>query len=117
MNTGAGRQATALSPATWQEVPWELRHLGKENEIKANWSVSASELRDKPSEWIAQQIVGKTRPGSIIALHDGYGNDHGTLREDKSLAVEKLPLIINSLLEQGYSFVTVPELLGQPAYD
>lgn len=104
-------------PPHGKKSPWELRHLSKENEIEVNWNVSASELRGKSADWIAKQIVGKTRPGSIIALHDGYGNEHGTTRADKSITVQTLPLIINSLLEQGYSFVTVPELLGQPAYD
>jgi len=40
---------------------------------------------------------------SIVLMHDGGGN--------RSTTVKALPQIIVQLKEQGYSFVTVPELL------
>jgi len=42
-------------------------------------------------------------PYSIVLMHDGGGN--------RSTTVKALPQIIVQLKEQGYSFVTVPELL------
>ena len=67
-----------------------------------------------PSDWtnpspavIAQRVLKYVKNGSIIVLHDGnkgvYGNRANTVAATK--------LIVESLKQQGYSFVTVPELL------
>ena len=65
----------------------------------------------------ATNIVKRTRPGSIILLHDGYGLEHNNQHADKTLTVLALPLIIEQLLAKGYRFVTVPVLLQVPAYN
>ena len=43
-------------------------------------------------------------PGSIILMHDGGGPRSGTLAA--------LPQVIDTLRNKGYSFATVPDLLG-----
>ena len=43
------------------------------------------------------------QPGGIVLMHDGGG--------DRSHTVKALPEIINRFRKQGYSFVTVPQLL------
>ena len=60
------------------------------------------------SEKIANEIVSHVRSGAIILLHDGGGN-----REN---VVEALPIIIRALRNDGYEFVTVPELLNIKPY-
>jgi peptidoglycan/xylan/chitin deacetylase (PgdA/CDA1 family) len=66
---------------------------------------------------VAERIVDETHRGEIILLHDGYGTSHNCRQADKSLTVEALPLIIEKLQAEGYTFVTVPELLDVPAYN
>jgi peptidoglycan/xylan/chitin deacetylase (PgdA/CDA1 family) len=61
------------------------------------------------SEKIASQILGLVHPGAIIGLHDGGGNREKT--------VEALQIIIKALQNEGYEFVTIPELLGINPYD
>ena len=67
-----------------------------------------------PSDWanpsapvIAQRVLKYVKNGSIIVLHDGnkgaYGNRTNTVAATK--------LIVKALLSEGYSFVTVPELI------
>lgn len=100
-----------------KKSPWELFHARRDNLAAVNWSISTNELNTKDFEAVARNIVKKARPGGIIDLHDGYGNDHGTPQADKSLTVKALPLIIEGLQDKGYSFATIPELLNLPAYN
>lgn len=61
---------------------------------------------------MARRALAKVRPGSIIIFHDGY-NATAARRSETVVAVE---MLVESLLKQGYEFVTVDELLGLPAY-
>jgi peptidoglycan/xylan/chitin deacetylase (PgdA/CDA1 family) len=109
-------------PPHGKKSPWELDHLRHDGMIEIEWSVSANDQHvlayfgtPTPQSY-AQAIIKDTRPGSIILLHDGYGTVHDTVKADKSITVDALPLIIEKLQAEGYRFVTVPELLGVPAY-
>lgn len=64
-----------------------------------------------PSDWalpgvgtIEQRVLGHVMPGSIVLSHDGGGPRLQTL--------QAYPHIIAALRARGYSFVTVPQLLG-----
>ena len=48
------------------------------------------------------------KPGDIILLHDGNEVYHGANRSNK---VAAFPEIVETLQAQGYTFVTVPDLL------
>ncbi|NJK99166.1 MAG: polysaccharide deacetylase family protein [Spirulinaceae cyanobacterium SM2_1_0] len=52
---------------------------------------------------IASNVINTARPGGIVLLHDGGG--------DRDRTINALPQIITTLRQQGYEFVTVPELL------
>lgn len=52
---------------------------------------------------LVNNVFRQAKPGGIVLLHDGGGN--------RSQTVEALPEIISRFRNQGYSFVTVPELL------
>ncbi|MBI2853788.1 MAG: glycosyltransferase [Chloroflexi bacterium] len=112
-----GARPRLYRPPHGKKSPWELWHVRKQNLIEINWNIATLELAGKPYTWIADQIVKKAKPGGIIDLHDGYGNEHGTAKANKSATVQALPVIISRLLDQGYTFVTVPEMLGQVPYN
>jgi peptidoglycan/xylan/chitin deacetylase (PgdA/CDA1 family) len=64
-----------------------------------------------PSDWalpgvraIEQRVLAQVRPGSIVISHDGGGPRGQTLAA--------YPYIIGALRKRGYSFLTVPQLLG-----
>jgi peptidoglycan-N-acetylglucosamine deacetylase len=61
---------------------------------------------------IADGVLAKARPGSIVIFHDGYDGHEG----DRSSTVAAARIVVNKLSRQGYQFVTVDELLGIPAY-
>jgi peptidoglycan-N-acetylglucosamine deacetylase len=104
-------------PPHGKKSPWELQFIKNRDFIVVQWSISARELSGNPAALLAEQIVKQSRPGGIILLHDGYGTLHNTGQADKHITVEALPEIIRQLQSEGYTFVTVPELLNVPAYD
>jgi peptidoglycan/xylan/chitin deacetylase (PgdA/CDA1 family) len=61
---------------------------------------------------IAHRAVARTRPGSILIFHDGFDGRGGNRGE----TVRAVKLTVETLLAQGYRFVTVDELLAVPAY-
>lgn len=60
--------------------------------------------RPAPDE-IVKRINGQLNYGNVILLHDAGG--------DRSNTVKALPKIIESLRSQGYTFVTVGDLIGK----
>lgn len=100
-------------PPFGRKTPWELEKVHKLGMITVTWSVSARDPAQPPANTIAQRIVRNTKPGAIILLHDGKGTIHGASR---SKTVAALPEILETLQAQGYSFVTVPELLKVSPY-
>ena len=79
----------------------QARSLGMNT---VQWSVDSRDWAEPGSHAISLRVLGRTRPGAIVLLHDGGGDRAGTLAA--------LPTIIETLRAAGYRFVTVPELLG-----
>jgi peptidoglycan-N-acetylglucosamine deacetylase len=69
------------------------------------WSLTSadSDPRAKP-EAFTRNVVRGAKPGAIVLMHDGGG--------DRARTIAALPDMIKGLKEQGYRFVTVPELLA-----
>jgi len=110
-------------PPFGKKSPWELECLEKENMAEVEWSASTNELHSKiffgkvSPNLIEKNIVREAGSGKIILMHDGYGTCYSCKESDKSVTVEALPSIIESLQSQGYRFVTVPDLFDIPAYN
>jgi len=68
------------------------------------WDVDPMDWSTPGTGAIYSTIVGTTRPGSIVLMHDGGGNRSETLAA--------LPQVIDTLRARGYSFETVTQLLG-----
>jgi peptidoglycan-N-acetylglucosamine deacetylase len=68
------------------------------------WSLTSADTdpHAKPQAFVNNVLKG-AKPGFIVLMHDGGGDRHRT--------VEALPQIISGLKQQGYRFVTIPELL------
>ncbi|MCV3213683.1 polysaccharide deacetylase family protein [Plectonema radiosum NIES-515] len=52
-----------------------------------------------------KNVLRDAKPGGIVLMHDGGG--------DRQRTVQALPQIISGLKQQGYRFVTVPQLLKE----
>jgi peptidoglycan-N-acetylglucosamine deacetylase len=81
------------------------------------WSVPlAKDWEEPPAQTIADRIFPYVSDGSIIVLHDGNrgivcANQHARTC-DRHSEIEATQLIIERLRNDGYRFVTVPELLA-----
>ena len=67
------------------------------------WTVDTLDWAHTPSEKIAENVITNIRPGGIILCHDYIAKDTPT--------PEALRIFIPKLLEAGYKFVTVSELM------
>ena len=77
-------------------------------DAEIGWDVDTEDWRRPGTEAISEAIMS-VQPGQVILMHDGGG--------DRSQTVEALRESLPKLKEQGYSFITVDELLayGVPA--
>jgi chitin deacetylase len=82
-------------------------YLSKTNRKTITWDVEPESYPeiDASADKIADHVLSKTRPGSIIILHVMYPN-----RVESMKAVKK---IVEGLKAQGYSFKTMSELLRE----
>lgn len=82
----------------------ELRDMGYK---VIQWSVDTKDWRDPDADQVLINTIPDIRDGSIILMHDSLPH---------SAAKEVLPELIHTLRSQGYSFVSLDELLGVDAY-
>lgn len=74
-------------------------------EAEIGWTIDTADWRQPGVDEIAAQIMS-IGPGGIALMHDGGGNRRQT--------VEALKKALPHLKQQGYTFVTVDELLSYP---
>jgi peptidoglycan/xylan/chitin deacetylase (PgdA/CDA1 family) len=104
--------ATGESPKIFRP-PHGLRSLWMDNIIHKEgytiftWDNMTTDYMPGTNERkIAEKILAKVHPGSIIVLHDGLNLKHEVNRENM---IEALTVIIKKLKKEGYEFVTLDE--------
>jgi peptidoglycan/xylan/chitin deacetylase (PgdA/CDA1 family) len=75
------------------------------------WSVMAWDWNKPPAETIRRRILHGAGPGGVTLLHDGQDTD-AYPKADRSRTIGAVPHIIETLRQDGYRFVTVPELMA-----
>jgi len=68
------------------------------------WTIDTRDWDHTPPDQIAEQILAQVKAGDIILMHDYIGYDSPT--------PEALRIVIPELLERGYHFVGISELIG-----
>jgi peptidoglycan-N-acetylglucosamine deacetylase len=99
-----GQAPTLLRPPYGSLTPEVLEWCDGLDETIVMWDVEAEDWAMPGPEAVADRVLEKTRPGSVVLLHDGGG--------DRSQTVQALPAIIEGCLERGLSFVTVQDMLA-----
>lgn len=82
------------------EIVWTLQEYVS---YEVGWNVDTEDWTRPGAEVIANRIMN-AKPGHIVLMHDGGG--------DRSQTVAALEMAIPYLQEQGYTFVTIDELLA-----
>ncbi|MFE0073434.1 polysaccharide deacetylase family protein [Nonomuraea sp. NPDC059023] len=100
---GAGGTPTRyFRPPYGARSPEVVGWLGDHGVTTVLWDVDAADWTMPEPAKIAADVLERTRPGSVIVLHDGGG--------DRSNTVAALPALIEGLLERGHRFVPADEL-------
>ena len=73
-----------------------------------NFSARGYDTQTHRSDRIAGRILRRIRAGTIILLHDGSDTQEAP---DGRAMLAALPIVIDTLLESGYRFVTVSAML------
>jgi len=84
---------------TQNQRAWIKRDFGYPTVL---WDVDPQDWRRPGSSVVANRVLSATKPGSIILLHDIH-----------SQSVDAVPTILDGLLQQGYTFVPVNQLISQ----
>ncbi len=77
------------------------------------WDVSAADWSSHDGAAVAADVLARTKPGSIILLHDGLD---GNVHADRSVLLTALPLILDGLKARGLQPVRLDTLLDRPGY-
>ena len=73
-----------------------------------DWDSSASSKKSNRVESILDRVTTLVHEGAIILMHSAGGN--------RTATVKALPAIIARLKQEGYTFCTVPDILGINPY-
>ena len=79
---------------------WQKELDAQVNLIEVLWNVDPRDWATTDADTVVQRVLKDTKPGDIILLHDASAS-----------SVQAAFTVIDTLQKQGYSFVTVEELL------
>ena len=74
------------------------------------WTVMAYDWEQGPAAQIEACVAREVRGGDVILLHDGGELGLGAARANTIAATDS---IIRRYHDRGFSFVTVPQMMGQ----
>ena len=106
-----GVQTSLVRPPYGSVNRETLEYLRQHNYVTVNWSVDSVDWRDRQVDQILINTLPDVKDGGIILLHSGGGEG-----QDLSATVAMLPELIHTLRVNGYTFVTLDQLLSIPAY-
>jgi peptidoglycan/xylan/chitin deacetylase (PgdA/CDA1 family) len=86
----------------------DLELVRKEGLITVHWSDVADDGFNDNEEQVIQNVLSEASPGGIIVMHMGSPDTN------VPQTANALPTIITTLQKEGYTFVTVNDLLNQP---
>jgi peptidoglycan-N-acetylglucosamine deacetylase len=72
------------------------------------WNITSHDWRAPSLEFIEQNVTPKVGGGDIILLHDG---GHASFGADRSATVAAVESLLTRHQAEGYSFVTIPEMM------
>jgi len=100
-------------PPHGQHTPFMADVVSDHGMTMVGWDDAGGDWATRDPALVANRILAKVRPGSIILLHDGLDGD---VTSDRTVAVEALPLILAGLRTRDLRPVRLDRLLAQPGY-
>jgi peptidoglycan-N-acetylglucosamine deacetylase len=75
------------------------------------WNITGYDWSAPPAAEIERKISGRIRGGDVILLHDG---GHKQLRADRSQTVLATDRLLTQYKDEGFEFVTIPDMMAGP---
>ncbi len=114
----AALATVGLRPALYRP-PWLLRIPGMGPVLEGEGLTVVSgefchplEVFQPRAQMIADGVLRKVKPGSIIIFHDGYDGRGG----NRASTVGAVRIVVDALTAEGYGFTTIDRMLGLAAY-
>jgi peptidoglycan-N-acetylglucosamine deacetylase len=82
-----------------------IRELGLEPIM---WNVTGYDWNAPSAGFIEQKVSAKIRGGDVVLLHDG---GHAAFGADRSKTVQASERLITKYKNEGYDFVTIPDMM------
>lgn len=85
------------------KVPFQAaysQHAHTEQRLEAVWDSDSLDWKEIPANEITQRVVSRVCPGSIVLFHNAAIH-----------TPEALPGIIQCLLQEGYTFVPISQII------
>ena len=110
-----GRTPALYRPPWGWLTPWETLRLRSRGLEIIRWDIETpdSDLPCPSGDAMYAWTLPRVQAGSIIVCHDGTSH---VSHYEKPETVRLLRRLIPTLQDQGYTFVTIPDLLNIPAY-
>lgn len=97
-----------MRPPYGRRRPGTLRAIRREGYVPVMWSVTCYDWRRAATPAKLVRRAGRARAGDIVLLHDGASREPAG---DRSVSLAAADEIVARLTEDGYRFVTIPELV------
>ncbi len=103
-----GEHARLFRPPFGAKRPAILRAVHNMGYKAIKWSVTCYDWKPTTADRVEQHAVRQIRGGDLILMHDGHHEEMGA---DRSHTVEATERLIRRYHDQGYKFVTIPEMM------
>ena len=108
LQQAVGGHSNLFRPPYGGRTPQALRTVRRCGLVPVLWSVSGWDWDAKSAAQIEHKVMGSLEGGDVILLHDG---GHRCLGVDRSFTVGAVKQLIHRCRDQGFTFVTVPEMM------
>lgn len=103
-----GRKPLILRPPYGSVTQRELSLISSRGYKAVLWSIDTLDWSKKDKIYISNNVLNNVRPGDIVLMH---------CNSDKEASYEALSIIIKTLKQRGYSFLTLDKMLNIKAYE
>src|SRR5690606_18965814 len=110
LRDATGKHLRLFRPPYGGRQPLVLRQARRRGYVPVMWSVAAYDWRRQSATDIQETVRRAVSGGEVILLHDGAPP---AVKADRSATVSATEQLIPKLRDEGYSFLTVPEMMAR----